>query len=121
MANSVWRSFIAVFGICAITWAVDVIPAYRADVPFAVNAQLALSGDKFNAMQLSAMKRELDAASAKPLQASALTGAAVIRLLLLEATLSAGNRAAVCLGSGWSPDDRATRHLLNRRPAPLCG
>ena len=90
MANFVWRSFIAVFGICAIAWAIDVILVYRTDVPFAGNAQLVLSGDKFNAVQLSAMKRQLDA-SGKPLQASALTGAAIIRLLLLEAALSAGN------------------------------
>jgi hypothetical protein len=92
MANSVWRSFIAVFGICAVAWAIDVILVYRADAPFADTAQLVLSGDKFNAGQLGAMKRQLDAASAKPLQASALTGAAIIRLLLLEATLSPGNR-----------------------------
>ena len=92
MANLVLRSFTAVFGICAIAWAVDVIPVFRSGASFAENARLALSGDRFSAVQLSAMKRELNAASTKPLQASALTGVVTIRLLLLESTMSAGNR-----------------------------
>jgi hypothetical protein len=92
MANSVWRIFISMFGICAIAWTTDVILIYRADGSVADNAQLALSGDKFNAVELSAMKRQLDAAPDAPLQASSLTGAAIIRLLLLEASLREGNR-----------------------------
>jgi hypothetical protein len=92
MANSVWRSFIAMFGICAIAWAFDAIPVYRKDAPLADAAKRILSGDKFSAAQLNAMKRQLDAASARPLQASALNGAVVIRLLLLEDELKAGNR-----------------------------
>ena len=92
MANSVWRSFIAVFGICAVAWAIDVILVYRADAPFAGTAELVLSGDKFSEGQLGAMRRQVDAASAKPLQPSALTSAAIIRLLLLENALSPGNR-----------------------------
>lgn len=92
MANSVWRSFIAMFGICAIAWAIAAIPIYRADAPLAGAAQRILSGDKFNAAQLSAMKHQLDAAPARPLQASALNSAAIIRLLLLEDELKVGNR-----------------------------
>ncbi len=92
MAHAVWRSFIAIFGICAIAWAIDAILVYRTDAPLADTAQRILSGDKFNAAQLSAMKRQLDAAPARPLQASALSSAAVIRLLLLEDELKAGNR-----------------------------
>ena len=92
MANSVWRSFIAMFGICAIAWAFDAIPVYRKDAPLADAAKRILSGDKFSAAQLNAMKRQLDAASARPLQASALNSAVVIRLLLLEDELKAGNR-----------------------------
>jgi hypothetical protein len=95
MANFVLRGVIAVFGVCAIAWAVDVMPAYRADVSLVGNAQLALSGDKFNAVQLSAMKRDLNAASTKPLQPSALTNIAIMRLLLLESALNAGNRQPV--------------------------
>jgi hypothetical protein len=92
MANSVRRSFIAIFGICAIAWAFNAILAYRTDAPLADTAQRILSSDKFNAAQLRAMKRQLDAARARPLEASALSGAAVIRLLLLEDELRAGNR-----------------------------
>src|SRR5258708_1958531 len=92
MANSVRRSFIAIFGICAIAWAIGAILVYRTDASLADTAQRILSGDKFNAAQLSAMKRQLDAAPARPLQASALSSVAVIRLLLLEDELKAGNR-----------------------------
>jgi hypothetical protein len=93
MASYVWRSFIATFGICAIAWAIDAILVYRTDVPLEGAAQTMLAGDKFNAAQLSAMKRQLDAApAARPLRASALSDAAVIRLLLLEDKLKAGNR-----------------------------
>jgi hypothetical protein len=92
MANSLRRSFIAIFGICAIAWAIDAILVYRTDATLADTAQSILSGEKFNAAQLSAMKRQLDAAPARPLQASALSSVAVIRLLLLEDELKAGNR-----------------------------
>jgi hypothetical protein len=92
MANSVRRSFIAIFGICAIAWAIDAILVYRTGAPLADTARRILSGDKFNAAQLSAMKRQLDTAPARPLQASALSSVAVIRLLLLEDQLKAGNR-----------------------------
>jgi hypothetical protein len=89
MANSVRRSFIVIFAICAIAWAIDVFLIYRAEASLADTAQRVLSGEKFNAAQLSAMKHQLDAARSNPLQASALSGAAVIRLLLLQ---EPGNR-----------------------------
>ena len=82
--NAVWRGLIAIFGICAIAWAIDVIPTYRMDSPYAGIAERILSGDKFNAAQLNAIRREMDAAPVSPVQASALSGATVIRLLLLE-------------------------------------
>jgi len=81
-----------IFGICAIAWAIDVIPTYRADAPFADIAERILSGDKFNAAQLSAMRSQLIATPVKPVQASALSGAAVIRLLLFEDETNATNR-----------------------------
>ena len=92
MANLVWRGFIAVFGVCAILWAIDVIPTYRTDAPLADTAKRIVSGDKFNAAQLSAMKRQLDTALTRPVEALALSNAAIIRLLLLEVELKAGNR-----------------------------
>ncbi len=92
MAYSVRRGFIAIFGICAIAWAIDVIPVYRAEASLAGAGQAILSGDRFNPAQLGAMKRQLDAAPAQPGQASAASGAAVVRLLLLEDELKAGNR-----------------------------
>jgi hypothetical protein len=92
MAISVRRSFIVIFGICAIAWAIYVIPIYRAEASLASAGQTILSGDRFNAAQLSAMKRQLDGAPVRPVQASATSGATIIRLLLLEDELKASNR-----------------------------
>src|SRR2546423_1526358 len=92
MANFVGRSFIAIFGICAIAWAIDAIPVYHADAQLADAAQRILSGDKFNAAQLSSMKRQLETAPTGRLQASALSSVAIVRLLLLEDDRNAGNR-----------------------------
>lgn len=91
--NAVWRSLIAIFGICAIAWAIDVIPTYHRDAPYADIAERILWGEKFNAAQLDAMRRQLDATPARPIvQASALSGATVMRLLLLEEGMKAGTR-----------------------------
>jgi hypothetical protein len=114
MANSVWRSLIVLFGICAITWAVEVFPAYRSEAPLLDAAQRILSGDKFGAAQLGAIRGQLQAAA--PQQASALSSAAVIRMLLLEDERKAGNRepsaadriklqAAVSAALAQSPTD----------------
>jgi hypothetical protein len=92
MTKLVVRGVVALFGACAIVWAINAIPAYRADAFFAENARLMLSGEKFNAAQLNAVKRELDAAFGKPQQASASIDVATIRLLLLESALNAANR-----------------------------
>jgi hypothetical protein len=97
MAKSVWRSFIAMFGICAVAWAIDVISIYRAEASLAGAGQAILSGDKFNAAQLGALKRQLDAAPARPVQASATSGAVVIRLLLLQDELKGDSREPVAL------------------------
>lgn len=90
MANSVRRTLVATFGICAIFWAIDAILVYRSDGALTDTAQRILSGDKFNVAQLDGMKRQMDAAPARPLQASATSSGAVIRLLLLEDQLKAG-------------------------------
>lgn len=90
--NAVWRSLIAIFGICAVAWAIDVVPIYRSDAPYMGTAERILSGEKFNAAQLDAMRRQLDATPVRPVQASALSGATVMRLLLLEDGMKAGTR-----------------------------
>jgi len=87
----VWRSCIAIFGICAIAWAIEVIPTFRIDTPLTEVAERILSGEKFNAAQLGTMKRLLDEVPAMPVEASALNSAAVIRLRLLEGELQSGN------------------------------
>jgi hypothetical protein len=92
MANFVRRSFVVMFGICAIAWAADTFLVYRAEDSLGDVARRILSGNQFKATQLSAMKRQLDAAPAKPFQASSLSSAAVIRLLLLERDFKAGNQ-----------------------------
>jgi hypothetical protein len=91
MADYLRRSIVAIFGICAIAWAVNAVLVYRRTTLLAETAQRALSGDRFNATQLSAMKRLLDTAPTETLQASDASNAAVVRLLLLEDELRAGN------------------------------
>jgi hypothetical protein len=92
MANAARRIFIAIFGICAITWATAAILDYRADAAFSDTAERVVSGEKFRVAQLNVMKRQFDAASARPLRASASSSGVFISLLLLEETLKAGNR-----------------------------
>jgi hypothetical protein len=84
MPKSVSRAFSAVFGICAITWAVVVFPAFRAEIPLADTAQRILSGDRFNATQLGVIRSRLQGTSTEALPAPALSSTAVIRLLLQE-------------------------------------
>jgi hypothetical protein len=91
----VQRGFIAIVGICAIVWGVDVIFVYRTDAPLVDTAQSILSGDRFSTAQLSAMKHQLDVASAIPLPASSLSSTVVMRLLLLEDQLKTGSRPSV--------------------------
>lgn len=84
MANAVWRGFSAAFGICAITWAIFVFPAFRAELPLVDAAERFLSGDKFNVAQMGALRSRLQAASTDRLPTPAQSSAAVIRLMLLE-------------------------------------
>lgn len=116
MANYAWRAFIAIFGICAIAWAIDIILIYRAEASLAGTAQGILSGDKFSSAQLNAMKRQLEAAPAKPLQASALSSAAIIRLRLLEEELKAGNREPAAALSSMADLQTAVSAALAQSP-----
>jgi hypothetical protein len=84
MANFMRRGFIAIPGVCAIAWAIYVIPIYRAEASIADVTQRVLSGDKFSAGQLNAIKLLLEVAPVRPLQASTLSGIAIVRARLLE-------------------------------------
>jgi hypothetical protein len=48
--------------ICAIAWAIKTTSVFRASAPLIVSAERILSGDTFDAAQLSALRRRLDAA-----------------------------------------------------------
>jgi len=95
MPNYLWRSIVAIFGICAIAWAVNVVPVYRTAASLAQAAQDAISGDRFNATQLSTMKRLLDTAPARTPQASDLSNVVVVRMLLLEDRLKVENQPSI--------------------------
>lgn len=80
----VLRSLIAVFGLCAIAWAIEAMPIYHANASTIQTAQRILSGDRFNASQLRDMGAALGAPpSGQPL-ASARSSRVTIRLMLLE-------------------------------------
>jgi hypothetical protein len=89
MRPAALRSLIAMFGLCAIAWAADVIPIYRANVSTIQTAQRILSGDRFNSSQL----RDISVALAAPLSdtplALARTSSVTVRLMLLEDRLKA--------------------------------
>jgi hypothetical protein len=98
-----WRALIAAFGICAIGWALDVIPVFRASDPIIQTAQRILAGEKFSSAQLDTMKRDSAVASGKLLLASAASGAVTIRSRWLEDQLRQETSKA---GSqGYAPAD----------------
>ena len=92
MAKSAWRFLIGILGICAIAWAISAFFVHRTDALLADIARRILLGDKFNTAQLSAMKSKLDTSPVRPVQASALSNDAIIRLLFLEHDLKAGSQ-----------------------------
>jgi hypothetical protein len=92
--NAVWRSLIAILGVCAVAWAIDVAPIDRSDAQYTDIAERILCGEKFNAVQLDAIRHQLSATPVRPVQASALSGATVMRLLLLEDGMKADTRQA---------------------------
>ena len=84
------RSLIALFGICAIAWAITALRIYTRDAPFAETAKAALSGEKFGARRLALIKSQLDARQADLVEASARDGAAILRMILVEGQLRDG-------------------------------
>jgi hypothetical protein len=93
MTIRLWRSLLAIFGICAIAWAVNASQAYPKKALLEEASKRVLSGDRFNAAQLSAMKSLLDAAPVSSLRASEPSNAAVVRLLLLDDAQKTGKQA----------------------------
>lgn len=91
MAASVRRSLVSIFGLLAIAWAICAFLIFRDDSLPVDIAQRILSGEKFSVAQLIAMKAPSDAVLSGSPEASALGSAAVIRLLLFERELNAGN------------------------------
>jgi hypothetical protein len=94
MATFLWRGFVSITGILAVTWATQALLIYHKTPLLTDTAQGILSGDKFNATQLNAMKRSLDALPSGLLEASTLSSAAVIHSFLLEEQLKTGDHKA---------------------------
>jgi hypothetical protein len=94
MIGSLRRTFTVIFGIAAIIWAIDAMLVCRAAAPLEDAAQSILSGNKFNSGQLDALKHQLEITPVESLKGSAVSSAAVVRLLILEneAKASAADR-----------------------------
>jgi hypothetical protein len=97
MANGVrkaWfgaaRCFTVVFGACSIAWAAFSLQVSRLDLPLTKISHRILSGENFNAAQLSELKNQLDLMPVKFLSSSALSSIAVIRLYLFEQKTATG-------------------------------
>jgi hypothetical protein len=78
------RTLIAASGICAIGWALEVIPVYRASGSIIQTAQRILANEKFSPAQLDAMVHDLTTKSGRLLLAAAESDAVTIRCRLLE-------------------------------------
>lgn len=78
------RTLVAALGICAIGWALEVIPVYRASSPIIEVSERILAGDDFTSAQLDAMRRDLVVAPGEPLLASAESGTVTIGLRRFE-------------------------------------
>src|ERR1700722_18752475 len=102
------------FGVCTVAWGVDVIPRYQMDAPLRDIAERILAGEKFNAAQLSAIRRQLDASPVRLIEASALGNAAVIQQLLLEDETMANNREPSA--SDLAGLDRVVSATLSQSP-----
>lgn len=85
------RVVIASLGIVAIVWAIVAARAYSKDALLADTAKAILSGDKFNPKQVESIKRRVATPTADLNEASALSGAAIMRMFLLEEQLKSGN------------------------------
>jgi hypothetical protein len=103
----VLRAVTAISGICAIIWSIFVISISRTDVPYTESTRAILSGEVFSSAQLRTMKARLDASPSKLSLPSALTGAAVLRLHLVENELKTG-------GAGSQPQDLGQLELSTR-------
>jgi hypothetical protein len=85
----VLRSLIAMFGLCAIAWAVEVIPVYHANGSTIQTAQRILLGDRFTSLQVRGMRAALAAPLSDQPLASARSSSVTVRLMLLEDRLKA--------------------------------
>jgi hypothetical protein len=110
----VLRAVMAISGICVIIWSIGVISVLRTDALYTENTRAILSGEVFNSGQLRTMKARLDASPANLLLPSALTGAVVLRLLLVENELKTGDPASHLADLGQL--ELSTRLALGQSP-----
>jgi hypothetical protein len=84
------KSFALALGISAIAWAAYAATFYRAEVSIAAYSRAILSSETYSAAQIDALRKTLDATSMESLRPLAFNDVAVVRLLILETELAAG-------------------------------
>jgi hypothetical protein len=94
MHRAIVRAVTALFGLCAIAWAIDTIPVFRSSASSIALAQRILSGEGFTAAQLDVIRAGLPATAAKNPLPLAQTSNVTVRLMLLEDRLKAQPCAA---------------------------
>jgi hypothetical protein len=82
------KSAALLFGICAITWAIDVSIVYQKERPLIDIARRIFSGEEYSDAQLNGVIDRTDLTEVRPRQAAAATGDALVRLVLLERKLT---------------------------------
>jgi hypothetical protein len=110
----VLRAVMAISGICVIIWSIGVVFVFRTDALYTENTRAILSGEVFSSEQLRTMKARLDASPSNLLLPSALTGAVVLRLLLVENELKTGDPASHLADLGQL--ELSTRLALGQSP-----
>jgi hypothetical protein len=88
------RILTTTFGICSIAWTFFSLPVFQAEAPLTSSAQYLLSGERFNAEQLSELSRRVEATPVKLLRSNALNSIVIIRLRLIENERTTGNNEA---------------------------
>jgi hypothetical protein len=94
MRETLSRGLSIIIGACAIVWALNVFVVYRREAPIVDVARRAMSGEKFNEVQLGIARKVLEEApSSARIHSAGLDSLALVSLLLAEQELKEGKRA----------------------------
>jgi hypothetical protein len=113
MKAIVSRTLTVIVGTCAIAWAVQVFPFFRAEVSLTDLARRIISGENFSSSQFDAIRSAVDDATAARLDSSNKSSVAAIRLFLVDS----GMRASINSPADIAQLETAVETALAESPA----